>query len=365
MTDETVTIIATGDIILDEPEPDSFFEHVGDLTRNADLVIGHVEVPHTDRGVPLTHRAISPPADPANLVALKNAGFHVITLAANHAFDQGEPGIVDTIETLKGHGMQVAGTGLNITEARKPAVIEKKGIRFGVLSYNCVGPKDSFATADRAGCAYVENLPEPVNGSLLDAESLQWMRDDIAALKPQVDVVIVALHKGIVHTPAKVLDYEKEVAHAAVDAGANLVISHHAHILRGIEMYKGVPIYHGLNNFVVVTDALSPKTGYGDLNAEYARQRLERFGFLPDPEMPLYPFHPEALQTMVAKVTVSKDGVVSASYLPMIVNKDYKPEVLKNDERGREVADYVTKISKEAGLSASFSWQGDEVLIGA
>jgi poly-gamma-glutamate synthesis protein (capsule biosynthesis protein) len=191
------------------------------------------------------------------------------------------------------------------------------------------------------------------------------MRDDIAALKLQVDVTIVALHKGIVHTPAKVLDYEKEVAHAAVDAGANLVISHHAHILRGIEVYKGVPIYHGLNNFVVVTDALSPKTGYGDLNAEYARQRLERFGFVPDPEMPLYPFHPEALQTIVATITANRDGIVSAGYLPAIVNKDYKPEVLKHDERGQQVFDYVAKISKEAGLSASFQWQGDEVLIGA
>lgn len=363
MSEDTVTIITTGDIILDEPEPDSFFEHVADLTRGADLVIGHVEVPHTDRGQPLTHRAISPPADPANLVALKNAGFDVITLAANHAFDQGEPGIVDTIETLTRHGMIVCGTGLNLTEARRPAIIEKKGIRFGVLSYNCVGPQDSWATADRAGCAYVENLPEPVNGSLLGAESLRWMQEDIAALKGQVDIVIVALHKGIVHTPAKVLDYEKEVAHAAVDAGANLVISHHAHILRGIEVYKGVPIYHGLNNFVVVTDALSPKTGYGELNAEYARQRLERFGFVPDPEMPLYPFHPEALKTMVAKVEVSKNGVENAAFLPMVVNKDYKPEVLKNDERGREVADYVEKISREAGLSASFQWQGDEVLV--
>jgi poly-gamma-glutamate synthesis protein (capsule biosynthesis protein) len=81
--------------------------------------------------------------------------------------------------------------------------------------------------------------------------------------------------------------------------------------------------------------------------------------------MPLYPFHPEALQTIVATITANRDGIISAGYLPAIVNKDYKPEVLKHDERGQQVFDYVAKISKEAGLSASFQWQGDKVLISA
>ena len=78
-----------------------------------------------------------------------------------------------------------------------------------------------------------------------------------ALLDAGVDVLVVALHKGVGHVPAKIEMYERAVSRAAIDAGADIVIGHHAHILRGIELYRGKPIYHGLGNFVCVTRALS------------------------------------------------------------------------------------------------------------
>ena len=190
------------------------------------------------------------------------------------------------------------------------------------------------------------------------------MAEDIAALRPRCDVLTVAFHKGVVHTPATVLDYEKQIARAAIDAGADVVIGHHAHILRGIEIYRGKPIYHGLGNFVCVTKALNydPSNDSPERRA-WALRRRKMFGFEPDPEYPLYPFHPEAKQTIVAKCVVDGRGGVEARYLPAYVNKQYRPEVLRRDERGEQVFAYVERITREAGLKASFTWDGDEVVV--
>lgn len=85
------------------------------------------------------------------------------------------------------------------------------------------------------------------------ARAVAAVRDAASA----ADVVIVALHKGLVHEPARIADYEREVSHAMVDAGAQAVVSHHAHIGKGIEIYRGRPILHGLGNFATVTRALA------------------------------------------------------------------------------------------------------------
>ena len=71
------------------------------------------------------------------------------------------------------------------------------------------------------------------------------MEGDIHQLKRQVDVVVVVFHKGMVRIPVKLAHYERQVSRAAIDAGADAVIGHHAHVLRGVEVYKGRPIYHG------------------------------------------------------------------------------------------------------------------------
>src|SRR5208283_3441555 len=97
----------------------------------------------------------SPGCPPSNMDALASSGFNIITLAGNHIWDMGAPGIEDTIKGLKKLGIAVTGGGMNIDEARKPAIIEKKGTRFGVLSYNCVGTVGQWATKLKPGCAYV------------------------------------------------------------------------------------------------------------------------------------------------------------------------------------------------------------------
>ena len=149
------------------------------------------------------------------------------------------------------------------------------------------------------------------------------------------------------------------MAHAAIDAGADIVIGHHAHILRGIEVYKGRPIYHGLGNFVTVTHALSP-VGVTD-PSEWALRRERLFGFVPDPETPEYPSHPESRMTMLAQVVVEADGALEAGYVPCVINRRSQPEAVGCDERGQAVFDYVERITRAAGFDTEFAWDGDEV----
>jgi hypothetical protein len=366
-----VLILATGDLIIDEPDPDHYFAAARPVLQTADIVVGHVEVPFTlqregSANVPLEAR------DPKKLRALRDAGIHAASMAANHLYDEGHAGVRDTIDGLCAHGIEPFGAGMNLTEARRPAIIQRNGSRFGFLSYNLVGPKESWASANKAGGAYVHILtsyeldhatpggtPNVYTGA--EAETLEHMAADIRDLRSRSELVMVSMHKGTVHSPGLVMAYEKQVAHAAIDAGADVVVGHHAHILRGIEVYKGKPIYHGLGNFVTVTHALSP-TGVSDPNA-WALRRLKMFGFAPDPETPEYPFHPESRNAMLAKCVLAASGSLEARYVPFVINRHSQPEPVGRDERGQQVFDYVAQITRQAGFDTRFEWRGDEVAV--
>jgi poly-gamma-glutamate capsule biosynthesis protein CapA/YwtB (metallophosphatase superfamily) len=374
MNSSSLTLFLVGDLILDEPNPDSFFDLSRTTLQSADVVIGHVEVPHTTRGVEQSSDVPAPPANPEHLAALKRANFHIATLAGNHMFDQGAAGVEDTIAALHAQSIATTGAGMNLDEARRPAIIERHGIRIGVLSYNCVGPRDSWAKASKAGVAYVHVLTHyelnyatpggpPTIYTFAEPHTLEAMQADIEALRSQVDVLIVAFHKGVAHTPAAIAMYERQVAKAAIDVGADVVIGHHAHILRGIETYKGKPIFHGLGNFVTVTRALNIEANASPERLAWARRRRELFGFEPDPNYPIYPFHPEAKNAMIAFCDVTPKGIVRAGFLPCWITPQGQPEVVSHDARGEVVADYVAQITRKAGLKAEFKWEGDRVVI--
>ncbi|MBI2958008.1 MAG: CapA family protein, partial [Chloroflexi bacterium] len=297
-------MLAVGDLMLGMPEPESYFSRVADVLRSGDIVIAHSEIPYTKSQFRVRYGG-GPPQDPDQLRALKYAGINVVTLASNLLWDFGAPGVEDTVAWLRKNGIPAVGAGMNLDEARRPAIIEREGTRVGVLDYNCAGPKMTWATAakpghwavDKPGCAYIHVISHyeedpitpwrPVNFyQWAEPGSLQAMVDDIHNLRSLCDVLAVVLHKGVINVPAKVAEYERYVAHAAVDAGADLVLSHHAHILKGVELYKGKVIFHGLGNFVAVT-AMSP--------SEFDRialMRREVFNFEADPEYRTYLFHP-------------------------------------------------------------------------
>ena len=294
------------------------------------------------------------------------------TLAGNHIADAGRDGIEDTLEGLHALGIATAGAGMSLDEARRPALADVGGRTVGVLSFNCVGPRDGWARPSKAGCAYVEVLTHyeldhagpggpPRIYTFATPESLCAMRDDIVALREQADVVVVALHKGIGHVRARLAQYERDVAHAAIDAGADIVAAHHAHILRGVEVYRGRPIFHGLGNFITVTRALSVDNTATPEAAEWARRRVELFGFTPDPAMPTYPFNPESRNTMIGDCRIAANGTVETGFVPCWIDDDARPVPL-GEADGAAVVDYVEAITREAGLTTAYRWGGDRVV---
>lgn len=369
-----ITIMAVGDLVLDEANPAFFFDPSRELLHSADLAIAQIEVPHTYSTESTSVDVPAPPADPMNLKAAGEAGFRIATLAGNHIYDCGRQGIEETIRFSNEAGMLTTGAGLNLQEAKKPAIVERGGHRVGVINFNCVGPKESWATSSKAGAAYVKVITHyeldsanpggpPSVYSFCDPQSLLAMKDGISALAEESDIVIVALHKGIGHMPADIAAYEFEVARAAVDAGASAVIAHHAHIMRGVEIYRGAPIFHGLGNFVTVTRALATGDENTPERKAWAKRRKKLFGFTPDPANPTYPFHPESRNTAIAVISVDGRGEVSAGLIPCWIDDDARPVPLEDSTEGRRVAQYIEDITVEVGLDTVFTWDEGRIVL--
>ncbi len=351
-----IDLVFAGDLVLDEPDADHWLSGIAPVLQAADVAIGHLEVPHTLRGRELAGDVPAPGAHPDHIAAIARAGFQAVSLAGNHIADCGPQGIADTIDALTRAHFRFAGTGPTLSDARAPAILQHKDTNIALLSYNCVGPESSWATDTRAGCAFVRI--DTANGEPIapaaaldraEPDSLRQMSSDIAAARKHVDIVIVALHKGIVHTPARLAPYEREVAHAAIDAGADIVLGHHAHIVRGIERYRGKPIFHGLGNGCVVTRALSPDQSH-PARAAWARKRRELFGFEPDPTYYLAPFHPDAINAMLGRVR-KQGNEMRVGFVPVHVEAPGRP-VLANANQVKRIADYIEHITKDAGLPA-------------
>jgi hypothetical protein len=391
VTNKTLTMLAVGDLMLGEKLPESFFSLVEPVLKTADVLVGQGEMPFTTRSVDKYYVEVPteifawPACDPAKIGSLADAGFDVITLAGNHMWDAGVPGIEDTIAGLQKYGIAYTGAGMNIYEATRPAIIERDGTRFGFLDYNCVGPKLGWATPDKPGCAYVHivvayELETPCPGctptiyTFAEPRSLGAMVDDIQKLRPLCDVLVVCFHKGIGFVAAKVAMYEQQVSYAAIDAGADLILADHAHMLRGVEFYKGRPIFHGISNFVLGMPApteVKVPTRTGE-QAWAVTNFLSKQKDIMGPYVWGEPssdegslFHPETMLTIIAKCTIDGGKISRVGYIPCFTHEQGHPEVFKNDERGQQVFDYMDKITKAAGLNARYEWEGDEVVIHA
>src|SRR5215216_173945 len=166
---------------------------------------------------------------------LDQAGLDGVTLGNNHILDAGTTGLNETMRHLDDAGIAHAGAGMDLAEARKPMVFDLGGMRIGVLSYLDV-PSYGWAWATRTA---------PGTAPLLQ----NVMEEEIKRLRPSVDLILVMPHWGkeYMATPEP---QQVDLAHAALDAGADLVIGDHAHWPKGIEMYEGKPIFYGVGNFL-------------------------------------------------------------------------------------------------------------------
>lgn len=208
------------------------FDGTRALIAEGDLNIANLETAVTSRGQKADKQfTFRMPAH--SLDAVKKAGFSLVSLANNHTLDYGEQGLFDTFEALQSRGIAYAGAGKNVASGREPAIVEVSGVKVGFLSYSLTFPKSFWADKDKPGTIFGHE---------------KWVRDDIARLRSQADIVLVAFHWGAEkRTTPK--DYQLDVARASIDAGADAVIGHHPHVLQGIEIINGKPVLYSLGNY--------------------------------------------------------------------------------------------------------------------
>ncbi|HAH07269.1 MAG TPA: capsular biosynthesis protein [Elusimicrobia bacterium] len=255
-------LIAVGDIRLDGPVGRAL-ERYGPLAPTegvrpwlkGDIVLGNLEEPVTARGKPVlklwTFRA-----KPDQLRTLTSGGFTLLNLANNHLGDFGERGVLDTVAALDRAGLRHTGAGRDAEEARRPVFIEANGLKVGFLSMTSALPEFIWAGRRKAGVAYS------------DFDRLAgWVRE----AKASCDVLVVSFHGGTEKADAP-NEVQRSFGRAAADAGADLVVAHHPHVLQAVELRGRVPILHSLGNFLFVSP--TPVTRLGVI----ARVRLARGG---------------------------------------------------------------------------------------
>ena len=369
--DENGLFYFVGDVGPNREDPDSIFQHVTHVLRQGDIVFCQLEPNLSRKGTRLPQARLAMRTDPKSASAIKRAGFHVVSFASNHCMDWGSEAFFDTINALREQGLLVIGVGSNIEEARRPAMVEVKGTRIAFLAYNSILPLGYWAEVDRPGCVPLrawtlyEQIEHDQPGTPCRIHTfphkgdLKAMVDDVRKAKTQADLVIVSMHWGIHFVPTIIAEYQREIGHAAIDSGADLVIGHHAHILKGIEVYRGKVILYSLCNFALESpfafaEGLLTSPAHKEIRSLYADQKSDSKD----------PMHPDSKKTLIGKCVISNKTIKKISVLPTLVNQQSQPEILSsNDERFDEVVKYVEKITRDQNLDTQFITDGDEVII--
>lgn len=372
MANEKISIAMTGDLILDEPGTiEEFFAPVMPVLNAQDIMAGHIETPHTtfERAEPSCIDIQAPPSNPEHLNPLKGV-FDVVSCASNHSYDCGPNGILDTISKLDELGIPHCGTGKNIYEAKKPVYLDCKGIKVGFISYNLTGPKLGWAMSQKPGTnhvkvetAYIPNFDMP-GGSCrtktwIEPADEEQFKNEVKELKANCDVAVILAHIGIGGDIPKLCDYEPQFTHGCIDAGADIVFCHHHHILKGVEVYKGKPIYHGLGNFVCATYAMTAGKNDTPEMIAYLKVREKEGRGGGHYKVDFYPWSELSRLTGLAQVYIDKEGNCENYFIPCYIEDDGSVTPRSRDNGGQAVFDFLKKQTDGAFLGAELSWTED------
>ncbi len=256
------TLLAGGDIAISRARARGALGRLAPLFREAGVAFANLELPLSRRGRPAPEKILLRGA-PEMDEALAEAGFGALAFANNHALDYGEEAFFETIALMAARSIPLVGAGEDLAGARRPVVLERGGLRVGLLAYSSVLPRGFAAGAHSPGVAPLRALTSyrtwrdlaeypgtpPEIRTWADPGDLRAMARDIRTLRRRADVLIVNHHWGtsMVH---EVRDFQREIARAAVDAGADLVLGGHPHVLQGVEFYQEKPIVYSMGNLV-------------------------------------------------------------------------------------------------------------------
>lgn len=256
--------------------------------------------------------------------------------------NMGAEGMLRCIEVLDRHGIAHAGGGLDSAAARRPAVLDRNGTRIAFLAYTSIFWPPLAATDERPGMATVRvftsyeaearviEMPglAPIIRTHADPGDKALMQEDVRRARAEADMVVVSWHWGV---SGAIVDHQLELAHAAVEAGADVVAGHHPHRLQGIEVYHDRPVFYSLGNFAFEIPE--------DLN------------------------WPPRQTTAVALVAIEGRRVVRAGFVPYFINEHAQPLPASLEDAG-QVQNEIARQSTEFGTKF-YPQDGESLVLGA
>ncbi len=316
---ETITIAAVGDMIFDRRVKALIarsggaapLASVADLLARADVTVGNLESPLSTRGVRNASKDVTFRGDPRGVEGLVLAGFDVVSLANNHVLDYGPDALAETITLLEEHGIAHAGAGADRARAWEPAFIETDGASVAFLSFSHILPAGFVATDRKAGLTQGRGNMDAVCSA-------------IARAKERADYVLVSFHWGVEYQDDVNADQVRD-AHRAIDAGADMVLSHHPHVIQAVERYRNGLIAYSLGDFVF--DHYSRKTG----------------------------------EAFVLEAELGPDGVGEVRVVPVYLDTDGRPSVVQGSA-ARSILERLRDISRKRRTSVEITGDTARVL---
>lgn len=308
-----VTLAAVGDILLargvgreiEQRGVDYPLSGASSVLKGADLAFGNLECALSRRGTHIP-KLFSFKAPPERVACLQSGGLGMLSLANNHSFDCGRTGLTETMETLRAAGIRWCGAGTSLAEAEQPAMVDVRGVRIAFVGFSQFIPEGLFLREDRPTIAL--------------AEAARVERA-VRAARARADVVVASFHWGV-EFRSRPTPLQSSLARRAVDAGADLVLGHHPHVLQGFEVVRAggrrkrpALIAYSLGNFVFDQ-----------------REHLRA-------------------ETLVLRCRVNRDGVQAAEILPMQIRSG-RPEP-PAPGLARQILARLTLLTAERGSRLS------------
>lgn len=317
----SITFASTGDLMfarevgtfVDANGGAAALANVASELSSPDVTIANVEAPLTDdESDALIGKDVYWMSRPAGIEALKVAGIDVVSLANNHIMDYGTAGLEDTLEALDGAGILHAGAALTESAAGEPAELEVDGVRIAFFSWTDIIPDNFLAYGDSAGVV-----------------SARMNMDDackrVSEAKETHDIVIVAMHWGVEYQPYIDEAQQQAPAHKLVDAGADVIVGNHPHVIEGIEFYNGALISYSQGDFVC--DHFSRETG----------------------------------ESFILNFTLTQDGVQDVSATPVYLDDEHGIPSIVTGSHAQSILGRLEEIS--AGMNSSFAMENDVAYI--
>lgn len=354
-----LTFAVVGDIMLNSNlEQNSLYETIS----HADISFGNLEIPFSHQGIQ-ADKFVTFCAPPELAKELSSLKLKVVSVANNHSLDYGPEALADTLKTLKKVNIIPIGAGLNLEEALRPAILNIGGFTIGFLAFASTLPPGFAATDKRAGVAPIriknsisidgivsEEQPgtspyvytEPVK------EDLERGVKVVKGLCKSVDLVIVSIHWGVPPGWAAAFqeplaDYQQPIGRALIDAGADMIIGHHPHILHGIELYQGAPIFYSMGNFIF--HHLKEKGTKGSYQRPTPPYKVRNLDIAV----------PEAKESLIVKI-IFKESIKDSSIeqkmelIPCVLNHSGEPHKASLTAT-EEILTRVQKYSKHLGTN--------------